>query len=56
MRASVTEARVTVYVCMHMPGECVCENAKIFDLWKSFHSFDKVHLRMKLVTGSTSKM
>ena len=25
MRASVTEARVTVYVCVHMPRECVCE-------------------------------
>ena len=25
VRASVTEARVAVHVCVHMPRECVCE-------------------------------
>ena len=29
MRASVTEARVTVYVCVHMPRECVCEGKDV---------------------------
>ena len=29
MRASVTEARVTVYVCVHMPRECVCERKDV---------------------------
>ena len=28
-RASVTEARVTVYVCVHMPRECVCERKDV---------------------------
>ena len=25
----MTEARVTVYVCMHMPRECVCERKDV---------------------------
>ena len=29
VRASVTEARVTVYVCVHMPRECVCERKDV---------------------------
>ena len=29
MRASVTEARVTLYVCVHMPKECVCERKDV---------------------------
>ena len=29
VRASVTEARVTVYVCVHMPRDCVCERKDV---------------------------
>ena len=29
MRACVTEARATVYVCVHMPKECVCEKKDV---------------------------
>ena len=29
VRASVTEARVTVFVCVHMPRECVCERKDV---------------------------
>ena len=29
MRACVTEARATVYVCVHMPKECVCERKDV---------------------------
>ena len=29
VRASVTEARVTVYVCVHMRRECVCERKDV---------------------------
>ena len=29
MRACVTEARATVYVCVLMPEECVCERKDV---------------------------
>ena len=29
VRACVTEARATVYVCVHMPKECVCERKDV---------------------------
>ena len=47
MRASVTEARVTVYVCVHMPRECVCE--KIFKLGLLWYKLYDVPIFMILL-------
>ena len=37
MRASVIDGRVTVYVCVYMPRECVCERKDVHAYCSNMH-------------------